>query len=59
MRNWSILAAVVAVAVSGVALAAKSGRPGTAVAAADAPISILDLTLKAGDLPVQDGRDAI
>jgi hypothetical protein len=59
MRNWSILAIVVVVAASGVALAAKSGRPGTAVAAAEAPISILELTLKAADLPVHDVRDAI
>jgi hypothetical protein len=59
MRNWSILAIVVVVAASGVAFAAKSGRPGPAVAAAEAPISILELTLKAADLPVQDVRDAI
>jgi hypothetical protein len=59
MRNWSIVAAVVAVAVSGVAFAAKSSRPGTAAASGEAPISILELTLKATDLPVQDVRDAI
>ena len=57
MRKWFMAAAMVAVAISGVALAAVgSGRPSTVVAA-EAPISILELTLKAPDLPVQEVED--
>ena len=57
MRNWFIAAAIVAVAISGVALAAvESRQPSTAVAT-KGPISILELTLKAPELPVQEVED--
>jgi hypothetical protein len=57
MRKWFIAAAMVAVAISGVALAAvDSRRPDTAVTT-EAPISIRELTLKAPQLPVQEIED--
>jgi hypothetical protein len=57
MRNWFIAATIVAVAISGGALAAVgSGRPSTVVAT-ETPISILELTLKAPQLPVQEVED--
>jgi hypothetical protein len=59
MPKWYILAALVAVGVSGLAYAAKSNRPGIAVAAVQAPISILELTVKSSELPVQEATDAI
>ena len=57
MRKLFIAAAIAAVAISSVALAAVgSGRPSTVVAT-EAPISILELTLKAPSLPVQEVED--
>jgi hypothetical protein len=58
MRKWSIVAALT-VAVCGIALATKFGRPGAVVATEEAPVSIFELTLKARDLPVQDVHGAI
>jgi hypothetical protein len=43
-------------AVFGLAYAATFNRPGIAVAAVKAPISILELTVKSGDLPMQRRR---
>lgn len=56
MRKWFIIASIVTVAVIGIAMAVESRRPATAVAA-KAPISILELTLKAPQLPVQEVED--
>jgi hypothetical protein len=57
MRKWFIAAAMVTVAISGVALAAVgSGRPSTVVST-EAPISILELTLATPELPVQEIED--
>jgi hypothetical protein len=57
MRNWFIAAALVTVAISGVALAAVESRRPSSIAATEAPISILELTLKAPQLPVQEVVD--
>ena len=56
MRKGFIIASIVAVAVIAIATAAESRRPATAVATV-APIAILDLTLKAPQLPVQEVED--
>jgi hypothetical protein len=57
MRKWFIAAALVAVTISGVALAAVESRRPSTVVATEAPISILELTLKAPQLPVQEFED--
>jgi hypothetical protein len=57
MRKWFIATAIVAVAISGVALAAVESRRPSTVVATEAPISILELTLKAPQLPVQEIED--
>jgi hypothetical protein len=57
MRKWFFAAAIVAVAISGVALAAVDSRRPDTVVTTGAPISILELTLKAPRLPVQEVED--
>ena len=57
MRKWFVAAALVAVTISGVALAAVESRRPSTVVATEAPVSILELTLKAPQLPVQEIED--
>jgi hypothetical protein len=57
MRKWLIAAATVTIAISDVALAAVGTERPSTVIATEAPISILELTLKAPELPVQEIED--
>jgi hypothetical protein len=57
MRSWFIAAAIAGAAISGVALAAVEARRPNPSVAIEAPISILELTLKAPQLPVQEVED--